>query len=146
MTMERTAAVEHVGGRSRKRRSRWFTGKFLVLSLAGATLLAAAAALVVPQFQDKASAATNGQLIGFCGMPGDIVGVKIVGNNQDNQPTQRYFTFGSANSDGCQHLGGHWWKGDVSIDWRSDFERPGRLTKCFVPEVQGDSDETQCNY
>jgi hypothetical protein len=58
MPMERTAAVEQAGDRSRKRRSRWFTGKFLVLSLAGATLLGGAT-LVAPQFQDKASAASG---------------------------------------------------------------------------------------
>jgi hypothetical protein len=57
MPVER-AEVEQVGGRSRKRRSRWFTGKFLVLSLAVATLLGAAI-LVVPQLQDKASAANG---------------------------------------------------------------------------------------
>lgn len=55
---EPTAAPRAGGGH--KRRSRWFKGKFLVLFLAVAALLGGAA-LMVPQFQDKASAIDDDQ-------------------------------------------------------------------------------------
>lgn len=48
------------GSPGHKRRSRWLTGKFLVLFLAVATLLAGTA-LVAPQFQEKASAIDDGR-------------------------------------------------------------------------------------
>lgn len=50
------APPPRAGSRGHRRGSRWFTGKFLVLFLAVATLLGGAA-LVAPQFQEKASAA-----------------------------------------------------------------------------------------
>jgi lysophospholipase L1-like esterase len=57
MNLNSPAAGPEPGGRAQhKRRSRWLTRKFLALSLAGATLMGGAA-LVVPQFQDKADAA-----------------------------------------------------------------------------------------
>lgn len=54
------ATPPRAGSRGHKRGSRWFKGKFLVLFLAVATLLGGAAA-VIPQFQEKASAANDGQ-------------------------------------------------------------------------------------
>ncbi|MFG2025604.1 ribosome-inactivating family protein [Streptomyces sp. NPDC048825] len=59
MPMKETPSAEQVGGPGHKRRSRWLTRKFLVLFLAVATLLGGAA-LVAPQFQEKASAIDDG--------------------------------------------------------------------------------------
>ncbi|WP_405819952.1 ribosome-inactivating family protein [Streptomyces sp. NBC_01390] len=59
MSMKETSPDERVGGPVHKRRSRWLTRKFLVLFLGVATLLGGAA-LVVPQFQEKASAIDDG--------------------------------------------------------------------------------------
>lgn len=59
MPMKETLSDERGGGPGHKRRSRWLTRKFLVLFLAAATLLGGAA-LVVPQFQEKASAIDDG--------------------------------------------------------------------------------------
>ncbi|GAA2633567.1 ribosome-inactivating family protein [Streptomyces vastus] len=59
MAMKETPPVERVGGPVHKRRSRWLTRKFMVLFLAVATLLGGAA-VVVPQFQEKASAIDDG--------------------------------------------------------------------------------------
>ncbi|MEU6918442.1 ribosome-inactivating family protein [Streptomyces olindensis] len=56
MNLTSPAAGPAPDSRTRKRRSRLLSAKFLTLSLAGATLLGGAA-LVVPQFQDKANAA-----------------------------------------------------------------------------------------
>ncbi|GGK77859.1 ribosome-inactivating family protein [Streptomyces flaveus] len=60
MSPEAKAVVDRAGGRGHKRRSRWLTGKFLVLFLAIATLLGGGA-LVAPQFQDDASAIDDGR-------------------------------------------------------------------------------------
>ncbi|WP_405894415.1 ribosome-inactivating family protein [Streptomyces sp. NBC_00104] len=53
------ATPPRAGRRGHKRGSRWFKGKFLVVFLAVATLLGGAAA-VIPQLQEKASAANDG--------------------------------------------------------------------------------------
>ncbi|QYX78676.1 ribosome-inactivating family protein [Streptomyces akebiae] len=53
------ATPPRAGRRGHKRGSRWFKGKFLIPFLAVATLLGGAAA-VIPQLQEKASAANDG--------------------------------------------------------------------------------------
>ncbi|MFC4472664.1 ribosome-inactivating family protein [Streptomyces xiangluensis] len=59
MPMKEVSPVERAGGPGHKRRSRWLTRKFMILFLAVATLLGGAA-VVVPQFQEKASAIDDG--------------------------------------------------------------------------------------
>ncbi|NNN29166.1 hypothetical protein HLK59_02130 [Streptomyces sp. S3(2020)] len=54
------ATPSRAGSGGHRRGSRWFKGKFLVLFLAVAALLGGAA-LMVPQFQEKASAIDDGQ-------------------------------------------------------------------------------------
>ncbi|MEW2121826.1 ribonuclease domain-containing protein [Streptomyces sp. NPDC005474] len=58
MTSERTTAAEPVDGQRHKRRSRWLSGKFLVLFLAIATVLGGVT-LLTTESQQKASAAVD---------------------------------------------------------------------------------------
>ncbi|MFI5794560.1 ribonuclease domain-containing protein [Streptomyces sp. NPDC051677] len=58
MTPESASTSEPANGRRHKRRSRWLSGKFLAFFLALATILGGVA-LLAPQSQDRASAATD---------------------------------------------------------------------------------------
>ncbi|MER6563763.1 ribosome-inactivating family protein [Streptomyces sp. NPDC001027] len=78
-----SAASPNGSGRQHRRRSRWLNGKFLAFFLAGAMLLGGAA-LVVPQFQEKASAIDDGKDITW-----DMSGGASAYNKMIDQVRQR---------------------------------------------------------
>jgi hypothetical protein len=119
-------------------------GKMRVVAL-GATV----AGLISSGFIfSQAYAGNNGQHVKVCDAPANVTRARVTGVDHTGAAQSILQFFNPGVNGRCNELGGYWWKGTVTIDWRGsdDALPPVKTTTCEVPTEQSDSDYTECLF